>query len=653
MNYKLTSLLAAIILFSSSIFSQRKPDYVVTYEKDIESILVNPFTGSVIVKDRDAISSYNPETNETEWVVTDKEVSNGNALANTQKVLDNVQNADFVSLLEKTKDEVNFVSDSHYISLIIDGKSVILNSLTGEVVYNSSMYGTQILTSDYLRDENALLLMVINESNYSCVYYDLENSTQKWISPMAPVESFFSSLKSLVSFKTENVAKDMTLTTEKDIYATIGSTLYKMNKADGKIVWKTDYLISQFALNRAQTHVITIRNTGNILRSRTALNLLDAETGQKVWKDDISTKYLTYLEDNGDKILVAHAGGFNFFNYKDGKKVWKKDAKGNKIKQVIAIGQDYLYVADKEMNLIDKDGKNKWKKFIQICDKDEDEVYHLNLIDNNRVFFLTDAYGNMVDYTSGKKVWKKDVKFNRDRPLLFDYDAAQNVYLAYNDKKVYKFDPNGKDEKKNEPFAKLKKINDDKSMEGLDLFDWGIALVGQSDVVGVTFDGETRYHNTYKEPGGGQRKVLKGSSAVAMGVLGVKSSVKRGFADAEIVTRDENGNIVDKRNAFSEESRARMHKSADKSDRAAGMIGANIASRVQDRFNALKHNAEYAFVFNKAKEGGAELVKVRKSDGEEIDRIAIDGTKPIYEVDEFNDNLYFAKGKELRVYNKK
>lgn len=66
MNYKLTSLLAAIILFSSSIFSQRKPDYVVTYEKDIESILVNPFTGSVIVKDRDAISSYNPETNETE-----------------------------------------------------------------------------------------------------------------------------------------------------------------------------------------------------------------------------------------------------------------------------------------------------------------------------------------------------------------------------------------------------------------------------------------------------------------------------------------------------------------------------------------------------------------------------------------------------------
>lgn len=653
MKLKLPLLLLAIICWSSAVFSQRKPDQVITYDNSIESILTNPFTGSVIVKDKNAISSYNPDTNLIEWKITDKEVSEGNTLADAQKMLDNLADADFVSMIEKEKDIVKFIPNSPYISLYIDNKSVVINSLSGKVVYNSAKHGNQILSSDFMPEENALLMMVIDNKNYSCVYYDLQSATEKWKTTLAPLESFVSSLKSLVSFKTDNVAEDMTLTTDKYIYATIGSVLYKLDKNTGKELWKTDYRISQFALNREQTNVITIRRTGNILRSRTVLNLLDAESGEKVWKDDISTKYVTYLEDNGDKILVAHAGGFNFYNYKDGKKVWKKDAKGDKIKQVIAIGQDYLYVADKEMNLIDKDGKSKWKKFVEICDKNEDEVYHLNKIDNNRVFYLTDAYGNMVDYNTGKKVWKKDVKFDRDRPLLFDYDPDKNMYFAYNNKKVFVFDPNGKDEKRNEPFARLKNVGEDKTIEQLDLMDWGIVLVGQSDIIGVTFDGEVKYHNRYKEPGGAQRKFLKGSSSVAMGMLGVRSGIKKGFSEATVVVRDQNGNIQSEGHLLSEESRKRLQNSAAKGDAVSGIIGANIANRVKDRFNALKQNADYAFVLNKADGGGAELVKVRKADGEEVDRIAIEDNKPLYEVDDISNNLYYAKGKELRVYSKK
>lgn len=653
MKSKLSIFLLAFICWNTAIFAQRQPDHIVNYDNDIESILINPFTGSVIVKDRDAISSYNPDTKQVEWKITDKDISTDNAIANAQKVFNNLTDADFVSLVEKTKDEVTFIPNSPYISLFIDNKSIIVNSLSGKVVYNSADHGNQILSSDFLPEENSLLMMIIDDKNYSCVYYDLELASEKWRTTLAPLESFVNSLKSLVSFKAENIAEDMTLTTDEFIYATIGSILYKLDKKSGKELWKTDYRISQFALNREQTNVITIRRTGNFLRSRTSLNLLDAKTGEKVWKDDISTKYLTYLEDNGDKILVAHASGFNFYNYKDGKKVWKKDAKGNKIKQVIAIGKDYLYVADKEMNLIDKDGKNKWKKFVEICDKDDDEVYHLNLIDNNRVFYLTDTYGNMVDYNTGKKVWKKDVKFDRNRPLLFDYNPDKNVYFAYNDKKVFVFDPNGKDEKRNEPLTKLKNVGEDKTIEQLDLMDWGIVLIGQSDVIGVTFNGEVKYHNKYKEPGGGQRKFLKGSSTVAMGMLGARSSIKKGFSEATVVIRDQNGNIQNEGYLLSDKSRERLQNSAAKSDAVSGMIGVNIANRVKDRFNALKQNTEYAFVLNKAEGGGTELVKVRKNDGEEVDRIAIDNNKPVYDVDDITNNLYYAKGKELRVYSKK
>lgn len=651
---KLRSLFLLFMLsLSLCSMAQSQPDDVVTYDNDIESILINPFTGSVIVKDRDAISSYNPDSKELEWKITDKEVSSGNALNKANEIVTSVQDADVVSLLSHKKDIVEFIPNSPFIMLFIDGKTVVINSLSGKVVYNSGNYGNQILTANFLLNDNALLLMVIDKKSYSCIFYDLDTDTEKWVVELSPLDSFMSSLKSLVKFKVENVAEDIALSTDKDIYATINSVLYKLDKQTGKISWKTDYQISQFAINRKQTHIITIRRAGNVLRSRTVLNLLDASNGEKVWKDDLSTKYISYLEDNGDKILVAHASGLNFYNYADGKKVWKKDATGNKIKQVIAIGNDYLYVADKDMNLIDKDGKNKWKKTIQICDKDDDEVLHLNLIDNNRVFYLSDAYGNMVDYNTGKKVWKKDVNFDRNKPLLYDFEPDRNVYIAYNDKKVYIFDPNGRDEKKNEPFAKLKGLSEDKTVEQLDLMDWGIVLTGQSDLIGVDFDGETRFHNKYKEPGGGQRKTMNTTANIAKGILGTKSAIKKSLSEATVVVRDENGKIVDQGYLFTEESRNAMKRSAEKADAISAAIMNNVTKNMKNRFNALKHAGDYAYVLNKAEEGGAELVKVRKTDGKEIERVKVDSNKPIYEVDDITHNLYYANGKELKVFTKK
>ncbi|WP_165040224.1 PQQ-binding-like beta-propeller repeat protein [Dysgonomonas sp. ZJ709] len=634
MNKKNTLLLLCILIQSGLLFAQQKANVIVPFGAKVESILINHYTGSVIVKDRDALQSYNPETNTIEWKINDKEISNGNALNNAQAVIDNVESGDFLKLLEAKKDEINFIDNSPFISLAIDNKDVIINSADGKVVYNSGEFGYRVLQSEFMPAENALLLMVINNKTYSCVYYDLEKGTQKWITELASVDSFLKSLKSLLSFKSENLSEDKVLTTDSDLYVSINGSLYKMNKADGKIAWQTDFKMSNFFLSESQKNLVMIRTTGNILSSKIALNLLDVKTGDKLWKDDITTKYITYIEDAGDKILIAHANGFNFYSYADGKKVWKKDAKGNKIKKVISVGNDYLYVADKEMNLIGKDGISKWKKFIEICDNEEDEIYNLGKVDNNRVFYLTDSYGNMVDYTTGKKVWKKDINFDKNRPVLYKYDEGQKVYLVYNDKKLYKFDPNSVDEKKNEPFAKLKDVKSDHTMADIELFDWGVSLIGQSDAIGVGFDGEVKYHNTYKEPGGNKRGWLKGGRALySFATTGQASfatdSGKGGFGMSFSGAEDENG-----RPDFSNTDPL-------------------FTARMESRFNALKHNSEYAFLINKAESGGAELVKVRKSDGKEVDRISVESEKPIYEIDHVTNNVYYIYDNEMRVYSQK
>lgn len=648
MKLKFILLSLCIIMQSYNAYAQRPADITVPFDANIESIVLNPYTGSVIVKEKNTVSSYDPETNAIEWKVQERDLVEAGLLKNVMKVdqmMKAVDNVDIDKFLSKKKEEVTFIPNSPFITLTLDGADVILNSTTGKVAFNSANTKYRVIQSEYMPKEKAFLLMVVDDKSYSCVYYDLDEGAQKWITELAPRESFFKSLGSLLSsFKNgDAMSEDKVITTSDFIYASINSELYKIQKNNGAIAWKSDFKITNFDISKNEKNLITMRVAGNILSSKMALNLLDAATGQKLWKDDISTKYITYMEDAGDKILVAHASGFNFYNYADGKKVWKKDAKGDKIKQVIPIGSDYLYVADKEMNLIDKDGINKWKKFIEICDDKEDEVYYLGKIDNEKVLYLTDSYANMVDYATGKKVWKKNLDFEKDKPLLYSYDEVKNVYLVYNDKKLYKIDPaiDGKD--KPEPFAKLKKINDDKSMSSLELFDWGVSLVGQNDVLGVTFDGETKYHNTYKEPGGNKRGWLKAGrivGSVGLSAYGMGKAMSSTIPNAMLSGNDLQGSIDN-------------DKGIQSASAAYGLLNSSALGKYETRFNALKHNDEYAYVINKAQSGGAELVKVRKSDGEEVDRISVEGTRPLYDVDGYNDNLYYVHKNELRIYNKK
>ncbi len=638
--------LVVLCLFAQSYYvsAQREADNVISFDEDIESILLNFYTGSVIVKGENNIQSYNPDTNEIEWSVSKDDLVKANItndVISTIDMINSAGNGDISKMLESKKDEIYFISESPFISLVLNDYDLILNSVDGKVVFNSANEGYRVMKAEYMPQEQAFLLMVVNNKKYNCVYHDLQTGTQKWMTELATTESFFKSLGSL--FTSDALNEDKVVTTSDFIYASINGELYKIQKSDGTLLWKPDFKITNFYLSKNESNLITTRVAGNILSTKMALNLLDANTGTKLWKDDISTKYISYLEDAGDKVLVAHAKGFNFFNYSDGKKVWKKDAKGNNIKQVIPIGEDYLYIADKEMNLIDKNGQNKWKKFIEICDNDEDQVYYLGLVDNNRVFYLTDTYGNMVDYSSGKKIWKKNIEFDKKRPLLYGYDESKNVYLVYNDKKLYKFDPNATE--KPEAFAKLKKINNDKTMSDIELFDWGVSLVGQNDVVGVTFDGETKYHNTYKEPGGNRRKLLGIGRKVAMTGVAAYAGVntmKMGFGAGTDLMGATNG------------SADKAYDNVVAASNIGTVLGSSALDKFEQRFNALKHNNEYAFVFAKNEETGKpQLVKVRKSDGEEVDKISIDGTKPLYEVDSYNDNLYYVNKNELRIYNKK
>jgi hypothetical protein len=636
MKRKTNMVLVAALLSCATVFAQRPADVVIPFSQDIQQILLNPVNGHVIVKEKEVISDYNPETQKTEWSINKKDVVTVGALEQAQKVLDALGSVAGMTDAFQSSDEISFVSESPYVRAVLENRDIIVNSITGQVVFNSGTAGYRILQSQFLPEADEFLLLASEGKNFYSVLWDLQAGKEKWKTDIGTAASMMGALKDIFSLK-NTASEDKTTLKGDAIYASINGLLYKLDKNTGAILWKSTDKINTFYISQTGKNIIIIKNSGGILSSKQALNIWNSQDGTPVWKDDIKTKYIIYLEDWRDKILVAHNNGFNFFNYADGKKVWKKDAKGDDIKRVIPIGQDYLYIADTEMNLIDKDGQNKWKKFVEISDKADDPIYLLDVIGDNQVVYLTGTYGNLVDYTSGKKIWKKNIDFEKNRPVLYAIDEATNTFLVYNDKKVYKFD--AKTTERPDPIAKLKKVKNDESISDLGLFDWGISLVGEGDAIGVDLNGNVKYQNAYDEPGGGKRKLMKAAA------IGLKTANSVSQAQVQVSFRDANGNVTS-------EGTVEFNDNIKQAGSAAGAVGSALLAKSANRFRAMKANNDYAFILAKGSNGPV-LVKVKKADGTEVDKIDIDNNKPIYEVDPVNDNVYYVFKNELRTYSGK
>jgi len=628
-------ILTMAVVSCMTVEAQRQPNAVIPFQKDIQQIVINPANGHVIVKEPDAISSEVSSTKTTEWSIKKDDIIKVGAVEKTQKVLDALSSAKDLAASFQSTDAIEVIPNSPYIRANIEQRDIIVNSLNGKVVFNSGNHDYRIMESHFLPEADQFLLLVSNGKTISYVLWNLQAGTESWKTDLGDVAGLMSMFKSLLK---NDVSEDKTIVSNDAVFATLKGILYKIDRSNGKILWQAKDKITTFYPTQSGQNLIIIKKSGGILSSKQALNIWKTSDGTPVWKDDITTKHIIYLEDWSNKLLVAYTTGFNFYSYADGKKLWKKDAKGDDIKQVISVGNDYLYIADKEMNLVNGEGLSLWKKPIEISDKPDDAVYYLGKVDNNRVFYLTATYGNMVDYSTGKKIWKKNIEFDKDRPMLYAQDDNTKAFLVYNDKKIYKFDPNASD--KPEPVAKLKEVKDDKTMSGIELFNWGIALTGQSEVIGVNFDGTTRYHNMYKEPGGTGRKLMNIGKGVAAFGLGSADAVSH--AQLECYAVNEKGERVPAGNAdlFSGKTQT------------AGAAAGELASVLTQskRFNALKQNADYAFILNKGA-NGAELVKIKKEDGKEIDKIAIDNNKPMYEVDPVDGTIYYVYKNELKIFN--
>jgi len=631
MKIKITTFL--LLFFSITTFAQRISDSVIETEGNIQDLVQNEVTGVIVIKVGSTIQGISSETKQQIWKLTKDDFGATSAI-------------DFLSDPEagkffKDKKELTSVASSPYVEAYVNSKYMIINTETGKIVYNSSKESFLVYQSDFIPESDEYLLTLKKGADMTIALLDLKTGTLKWNSTVSSGKTLLGSLIRDAMIVNSNVAK----INGETIYYLLYGKLYSFNKISGKLNWvgKEDY--TKFFPTQNDKNIVVVNSKG-LMSAKEYLNVLNTETGKSIWEELIKTKRVVYLEDWGTKLLIAHYGGFNFFDLKTGEKIWKKDARGDGLKRVIPIDQDFLYVAENEMMLINKNGEKLWKSFIEIADEKEDPIYYLGKV-GEKVMYLTGTYGNMVDYKSGRKLWKRNIRFNSGRPVLPTFDEASQSYLVYNDEKLYKFNPSIDD--KPEPFAEVN-IKREKELNGIELFPWGVVLSGPIEVMGVAMDGKVKYHKTYTQPGEGNRMLVKGLASLgsfALGANAVKNYVEGG--EITMTYRDEAGN-----------DREAVLRKEDKSKTAMGDISAigsvalgQLAAKYGSRFNAMKQNRDFSYIYAKDETAGKVLVKVRKADGVEVDKLIFKNDRPVYEVDPATQNIFYIYENKLMIFDAK
>jgi outer membrane protein assembly factor BamB len=628
-----------LFLFASILgFAQRNYDQIIETTNKVEDMVQNEITGVIVFKEGTSVSGIDTESKKVVWTLTKDDFG-------PTSIGDMIKDSEFATFLKDRK-VLTPVANSPYVEAFINSKFTIINTETGKIVYNSSKESFWVTQSDYLVETDEFLLTLKKGDDMTIALLDMKTGNLKWNTIVDKAESLFSMVTSLFKLKDQAELTNIARVNKDRIYYLLFGKLYSLERETGKLNWKAEEEYTRFFPTQNDKNIVVINAKGGIMSSKEYLNVLNTETGKSIWEESIKTKKIVYLEDWDTKILVAHYSGFNFFDLKTGAKIWKKDARGDGLKKVIPIDQDFLYVAENEMMLINKNGEKLWKNFIEIADDKEDPIFYLGKV-GEKVMYLTGTYGNMVDYKGGKKLWRRNIQFDKNRPVLPTYDEPTNSYLVYNDEKLYKFDPSIAD--KPEPFAKVN-IKNEKELNNIEIFPWGVALTGPVELMGVAMDGSVKYHNVYKQPGETGRRLLKTASIIGS-AYAAGAAAKKQFEGSEwtMTTRDANGKATT--SVIKEADKSKL-KDADALASVSEGFDA-LTARFNSRFNAMKQNKDFAYIFAKTETGEKILVKVRKSDGVEVDKLIFKNTKPQYEIDPATQNIFYALDNSIQIFNKK
>jgi outer membrane protein assembly factor BamB len=578
------------------------------------------------------------------------------------------------------------------ISYKVDANSTIpLESIIeitgGAVLFDSKKESIGVLSRHVLAKSGRLLVMGVKQGGElkdlvaTIFMYDIQSGKQLWMNdqlfkPDAPAQKGFLGQLQALGQQLGGLQK---LTSEpfeiddQHVIITHPSYVIKLKSATGEPVWKSavkpslkaNVILSPYrpGVVFVGTEVESESGSGFSSGSQTSgptkfyyneYYALDNVTGNSLWKQPARE------EDHLNQVIMHEKGlivcplssqkpTINLIDYQTGSTMWGKKGKGIK-----AEGSVVSYIPTKSGILLTTAFDNAWNN--------KAEEYYLNVLDPNTgafryeksvklkgdlvsselvpkgLLFATTREVNILDVNAGTLVWPKSIEsggsISGDKIKPFPVAHRGELLYIYSPREAGVFEVD-KNKGTSRVLTSGKIEFEGKEMPSfIDVFDDGLVLSSEQNVMKVGVDGSLKYQRYYPAPREPALvRALYAAQAVRAAYIGAAAyTYSAAFAQASAQTTDATGKAVGQElsKGFSE----------------LGDAGFNYSSRAMKQFSARykasQSTPNFTMMITRQEKKGNQLIQVSKHTGEIERSIDIKNDKePEYDMDEIINHVYY------------
>ena len=640
---QLITVLTLLLFFHSSIFGQRNADWEVEVPGKIQSILFQNLTGVPIIQTNEAFCGINSETKEVAWKIARKNSSSN-------------------GIIELTNDFYE-VQNSPYVLISHD----LIDSRDGKVILSKEQDGhKKIHDTEYVPDLDAMLLRAGADGQLRLYLVDMKTNAKRWGIDIMKASGFgqMMATSKMASGKEEAEIPDISIPMGTTPITENGKILYKFRKnvavidaKSGKLNWKVKSNPARLIPSPDNSVLMVVEGDSRGLIGGSLAKVqgvtsksmskkataYDMESGKELWKIKTDEDIRRIKNWDDEYIFISDKESCNFYGYRDGKKMWKKNYSQKKITKIEKNDDGFMVYSGRKSMQIDTKGKKAWKKPKKAKRNWGSGQSYANegpSYESGTLNFAETAISFTPDM--GSKVKAFSVKTNVDSRMA--YDSKRNNLIVISGRDIYVINP---DQHENGYMYWKKKVRNSAAYTTMEVRENSYFMTGLQEFAIVFPDKKTAISRYYSKPFD-KKNFLSNAASFGMAAYSAANALS-GMTN----TMEGAAGVATLGMTPIGDGTAQLERGNSQFNNAdnAAKVGEFIPPA---RKAAFSQTRDYAYYFTKRKDGEGEknklLICVKKDDGEEVDRLIFDDVRPIYKVDEFERKVYYGNKGLIKVF---
>ena len=525
-----------------------------------------------------------------------------------------------------------------YTSILGKQRGVLINSSNGDILFDTKENDYKVKGFTVYPEQAMILFELVQDKTRYLMKFSLRTWKEEWMAPVGKnKENLLQKAFGGVSF----VDHAPQFVQNGNMIIGIDDQIYAINPKDGSQLWQYE------ADKRIKALVYSaISNSIYVgVKKSNRLTILDSGSGEDITPGKLKLRgYMIDLvqDDDTDNLILVESEGFNILDPNTNTLLWKKSYKIDPLTEVIPNGTDFIAVGKGEkvslMDRVDANGKKVWDTKIG------GYAYYTSLTDKG-VMYISTERSNIIDYETGKDVWKKDIKFHSIPAVTFD--EQEDKVVIFENGNGYKFDLKTGDIDLFAENIDLEKVSKKTPLQAEYVNSKGYFLFTDQHVSLLAKDGKLAYTDYYEPPSSTNALIALGDFA-GSAFLGVDLDIAGSIENINMLTDLSNGvyrNTLDQNGAGQNTSVVAGLYVDD------GQAMQPVLEVTKTRYFNSKQTRDHHFLVTKIKSETAptkhSILMVNKATGKIEKTIDVMDKTPNYLVDDVDSRVFINQNNEL------